>query len=134
MLRYAVKKGILPKETNPQRGAGKLSIAAYIKKDFDRLTNEEIEQTLLDIGSDYVQTRQASEQEWENWVEQQSEQLQLQDETVEQIEEERKESGEDPVAERRAKEDAQRQKLAEAEQELINDVKEILTPQTEGGN
>ncbi len=73
MQRYAVNRGILPENLNPERGAGKNYIKENIKESFDKLNNDQVSSTLDDIRNYYDQARTISEKYWKDWAKKQDE-------------------------------------------------------------
>jgi len=78
LQRYAVNHKMLPKELYPKRGAGLGSIKRSINRDLQGKTQEEVLFQLDTIRNTYVETRQETEQAWQEWLnarQQQKEQL-----------------------------------------------------------
>ncbi|MCR5504184.1 MAG: hypothetical protein K6E94_01200 [Elusimicrobiaceae bacterium] len=71
MQRYAVKKGAIPENLNPKRGARKKAIKRAIKSSFKDLNNEQIANVLDEVRNYYVSARKVSESYWSNWVKKQ---------------------------------------------------------------
>ena len=85
LQRYAVNHKALPRTLYPKRGAFKIKIRQQINKDLQGFSNEQMVQMLDEIRADYVQTRRATEQEWNQWLEEQI-QTQQQQETQQELE------------------------------------------------
>lgn len=73
MQRYAVERGLLPKDLDPKRGARKCVIKRSIKESFDKLNNEEVLAVLNDVRNYYTEARNISERYWKEWVSKQDE-------------------------------------------------------------
>lgn len=71
MQRYAVKRGVLPENLNPERGARKKTIKRAIKSSFKDLNNEQVANVLDEVRNYYVSAREVSENYWSNWVKKQ---------------------------------------------------------------
>ena len=89
-------------------------------------------QVLKEIREDYNTTRQAADQEWQKWLEQQQSYLQAQQESLENIQKQRKLDGTDAATLQAAADSVAQKTLMVAEQELIKEIRQAFTqpPQT----
>lgn len=74
MQEYAVKRGILPENLDPKRGARKNSIKKSIENSFNGLSNEQILSILDNVRNYYASAREISENYWNEWATRQNEQ------------------------------------------------------------